>query len=52
MLSCGTEEVKAKNADEAIRLAAGKSFTLKAENFVIEGKREPDKEELEHVVSA
>ena len=52
MLSCGTEEVKAKNADEAIRLAAGKSFTLKAENFVIEGKREPDQEELKHVVSA
>ena len=41
--------VKAKNADEAIRLAAEKGFTLTAEDFAFDGMSELDKEELEHV---
>lgn len=41
--------VKAKNADEAIRLAAEKGFTLTAEDFAFDGMSELDREELEHV---
>ena len=44
-----TAAVKAKNADEAIRLAAEKGFTLKAEDFAFDEMHEVDKEELEHV---
>lgn len=44
-----TAAVKAKNADETVRLAAGKGFNLKAEDFAFDGKRELDPEEFENV---
>lgn len=44
-----TAAMKAKNTDEAIRLAAEKGFTLTAEDFAFQGKRELDPEELEQV---
>ena len=44
-----TAAVNARNADEAVRLAAEKGVTLKAEEFAFSGKRELDSEELKNV---
>lgn len=44
-----TAAVRAKNADEAIRLAAEKGFKLTAEDFAFNGNGELDRKELENV---
>ena len=44
-----TVAMKAKNIDEAIRLAAEKGFTFTAEDFAFHVEYELDSEELEHV---
>ena len=41
--------MKAKNSDEAIQLAADKGFTLTADDFKFNQKRELDPEELKNV---